>query len=79
MKVIHNTDLSAAGNDCYIYKSVTLFEDLGLYGVLTTEKTVGWYECENMDIKSPPTSDRNTAIAEYIRQGGSLEVCRMFV
>ena len=43
MKIIHNTDLSASGNDCYIYKSVTLFEDLGLYGVLTTEKTVGWY------------------------------------
>lgn len=43
MKIIHSTDLSASGNDCYIYKSVTLFEDLGLYGVLTTEKTVGWY------------------------------------
>ena len=38
MKVISTTDLSGEGNDCYIYKSVSLVEAFSMYTVIEAEK-----------------------------------------
>ena len=73
MKVISTTDLSHSGNDCYIYKSVSLIEEFGMYNILTVEKTVGWFDDKKMYLKSDITCDLDKAKYMYKKCGGILE------
>ncbi len=74
MKVISTTDLSDSGNDCYIYKSVSLIEAFGMYTVIIAEKTVGWFENKQIYAGSEITCDLDRAKYMYKQAGGILEV-----
>jgi hypothetical protein len=50
MRVIATTDTSREGNDCYIYRSVSLVEQFGLYAVFGFQKVVGWAEYEDVTV-----------------------------
>jgi len=73
MKVISTTDLSDYGNDCYIYKTVSLVEEFGMYNVLTAEKVVGWQDRAQMYLKSNTTCDKDKAKYMYKQSGGVLK------
>lgn len=73
MKIISTTDLSDNGNDCYIYKSVSLVEEFGMYNILTAEKVVGWCEREQMYLKSDTTCNFDKAKWMYKQAGGILK------
>lgn len=73
MKIISTTDLSTEGNDCYIYKSVSLIEEFGMYNILTAEKTVGWFDGKQMYLKAETTCDLDRAKFMYKQAGGILE------
>ena len=38
MRTIYTTDLSRYGNDCYIYETISLIEDNGIYNTILTTK-----------------------------------------
>ena len=73
MKIISTTDLSRAGNDCYIYESVSLIEAFGMYTVITADKTVGWFNRQDIYCQSTITSDFEQAKFMYKKAGGILE------
>ena len=74
MKVISTTDLSCHGNDCYIYKSVSLVETFGMYAVIIAEKTVGWFENKEIyAVSETPCSIWSTAVEIYKYYGGIME------
>lgn len=73
MKVISTTDLSRAGNDCYIYESVSLVEVFGVYTVIVAEKTTGWFEREEITTGSKFVYDLDDAKQMYKEYGGILE------
>lgn len=50
MRVISTTDLSREGNDCYIYESVSLVEQFGIYAVIGIQHITGWAEREDVSI-----------------------------
>ena len=72
MNVLSTTDLSHEGNDCYIYKSVSLIEAFGMYNILTAEKTVGWFNDKKMYLKSDTTCNLDKAKYMYKQAGGIL-------
>ena len=67
MKIIRSTDLSDYGNDCYIHKSITLFEEFGLYFIITTEKVSGWSEKEEITCHPKITKNLEEASILYSR------------
>lgn len=73
MKVISTTDLSGVGNDCYIYKSVSLIEEFGMYNILTAEKVIGWSEVKRMYLMAENTCDFDRAKFMYKNAGGILK------
>ena len=73
MNIISTTDLSTDGNDCYIYKSVSLVEAFGMYTIITAEKTVGWFNNTEIYARSKPTCNLDEAKEWYKRSGGILE------
>ena len=73
MKVIHSTDLSRAGNDCYIYESVSLIEAFGMYAIIVADKTRGWFEREEINVSSKVVYDLEEAKKMYKEYGGILE------
>ena len=72
MKIISTTDLSRGGNDCYIYESVSLVEEFGMYAVITCKKVVGWSEFEDICLQGNPTTDIEDAKQRYWEYGGKL-------
>ncbi len=72
MNIISTTDLSREGNDCYIYKSVSLIEAFGMYTVIVADKTSGWCSSKDIYCKSV-TSDLDEAKHMYKQSGGILE------
>lgn len=50
MTVLSTTSLSRPGNDCYIYESVSLVEQFGLYAVIRFYKVTGWSEREKVTV-----------------------------
>ena len=72
MKIISTTDLSREGNDCYIYESVSLVEEFGMYMVITCSKVVGWSESEDVYFQGHPTTDIEEAKQRYWEYGGRL-------
>ena len=72
MKVISTTDLSRYGNDCYIYESISLTEQFGLYAIINFCKVTGWAEREEVSMMKH-TTDINEAKKYYQFYGGILE------
>lgn len=72
MKVISTTDLSGKGNDCYIYKSVSLVEAFGMYTIIVADKTNGWCTTRKIYCQDT-TSDLDMAKHMYKQSGGILE------
>lgn len=70
MKVIATTDLSKEGNDCYIYKSVSLVKEFDMYAIIETTKIVGWSERQEMICHSEITEDFKRAKVLYKKAGG---------
>ena len=70
MKVLHTTDLSREGNDCYLYESVNLIEDFGMYTIIVSRKVVGWFNSKDFIMESAITCDLDEAIDRYKRAGG---------
>lgn len=71
MKVISTTDLSREGNDCYIYKSISLVEALGMYTVIDAEKVIGSWDKRDISC-THTTSDLDTAKYLYKQLGGEI-------
>lgn len=72
MKVIATTDLSRAGNDCYIHETVHLVETCGMYVVFGAKRTTGWYEYNETYTKGM-TEDFDRAKTLYKLADGILE------
>ena len=72
MRVISTTDLSRYGNDCYIYESISLTEQFGVYAVIIYQRVVGWPEREGAFVLES-TTEQPDAIAAYKKYGGIYE------
>jgi hypothetical protein len=72
MRVISTTDISREGNDCYIYESVTLAEQFGLYSVINFLSVTGWAEREDVRVLCA-TRDIDEAKKVYKSVGGVYE------
>lgn len=72
MKTISTTDISRVGNDCYIYESVTLTEQFGIYAVINFVKVTGWAEREEVLVLCT-TTDRKEAKKVYKKHGGRFD------
>ena len=71
MRVIYTTDLSRHGNDCYIYETVSLIEDNGIYNTILTTKVTGWFDDMSMTLGNP-TEDFHEAVKSYKFAGGRM-------
>jgi hypothetical protein len=72
MKLLSTTDTSRFGNDCYIYETVNLVEQFGIYAIIMCQKITGWHEIEDIYVMQT-TTDYNTAVAMYKHYGGVME------
>ena len=72
MRVISSTDISREGNDCYIYESVSLVEQFGIYSVINFYKVTGWSEREDVSVFKY-TTDFEKAKNAYVCHGGKYE------
>lgn len=72
MNIISSTDISREGNDCYIYESVSLVEQFGIYSVINFLKVTGWAEREEVHVLCT-TVDRKKAKKVYKEIGGHLD------
>ena len=73
MRVISTTDISREGNDCYIYESISLVEQFGIYAIINISKVTGWAEREEVFVIYRGTDERK-AIKVYKSYGGKLDV-----
>ncbi len=71
MRVISTTDISREGNDCYIYESISLVEQFGVYSVISCQRVTGWAEREGACILDS-TTELTKAKATYKKYGGIL-------
>jgi hypothetical protein len=72
MRVISTTDISREGNDCYIYESVTLVEQFGIYSVISIQKVTGWAEREEVCVLCTTASGK-AAKKVYKEHGGRFD------
>jgi hypothetical protein len=72
MRVISTTDISREGNDCYIYESVSLVEQFGIYSVISIQRVTGWAEREEVRVLCT-TRDFYEAKKVYNSVGGVYE------
>lgn len=70
MKIIYTTDLSRAGNDCYIEETVSLIEQFGIYAIIVCQKVTGWSEDENIFVHQV-TTELKEALKDYEALGGT--------
>ena len=70
MKVIHTTDLSREGNDCWIAERVSLIKELGLYNVILTTKVSGYWDIQTMTTLDKPVDNLKEALKAYKIAGG---------
>lgn len=61
MNIIITKDTSRPGNDCYIYETVSLVEQFGIYAIIFCQKVTGWAEREDIYVVQTTT---DPAIAE---------------
>ncbi len=71
MKVISTTDLSREGNDCYIYETISLVEQFGIYAIITCRKVSGWAYDETIEVVFS-SSERGKVMEKYYRLGGTI-------
>ena len=55
MKIIKTKDTSRPGNDCYIYETVSLVEQFGMYAIIHCQKVVGWSEHQEISVTRTTT------------------------
>lgn len=60
MNIIKTKDTSRPGNDCYIYETVSLVEQFGIYAIIFCQKITGWAKREDIYVVQT-TSDRKIA------------------
>ena len=72
MRVLSTTDISRPGNDCYIYESVSLVEQFGIYSVINILKVTGWAEREETLVLCA-TKDVDEAKKVYKNVGGEYQ------
>lgn len=72
MRIISTTDTSRDGNDCYIYSSVSLIEQFGIYSVISIQKITGWAEREDVVVLCT-TRDIDVAKEAYRNYGGEYQ------
>ena len=72
MRVISTTDISREGNDCYVYESVSLVEQFGLYAIINMYKVIGWSERKEVNVLKH-TTDFDEAKKHYLFHGGVYE------
>lgn len=72
MNIISTTDKSTYGNDCYIYETVSLVEQFGMYAIITCKKVTGWAKREYIYVNEV-TTDYYKAVDMYKYHGGILE------
>ena len=56
MKVIFTKDTSRCGNDCYIYETVSMIEQFGMYAIIICQKITGWAEREDIFVAQTATN-----------------------
>jgi hypothetical protein len=71
MRVVASTDISRAGNDCWIKEEIALVEQFNVYAVISTIKVTGWADREEILILKS-TSDYKAAVKKYKDNGGIL-------
>ena len=71
MNIIHNTDLSHEGNDCYISKAIAVIEYCSLYAVIQCTDVTGWSDYADFSVVLT-TRWREEAIQKYTELGGKL-------
>ncbi len=69
MNILHTTDRSRHGNDCYIEESVILVEIFGMYSVIVATKITGWWGDEQISVTAP-TFSYPKAMRWYKEKGG---------
>lgn len=69
MNILHTTDLSRHGNDCYIEELVILVEALEMYSVIVITKITGWWGDEQISATAP-TFSYSKAMRWYKEKGG---------
>jgi hypothetical protein len=74
MRIISTTDISREGNDCYIYESVSLVEQFGIYAIIICQRVTGWAKREGMHVLDSAT-DWTKAKEVYKKYGGVYEEC----
>ena len=72
MNILHITDLSRHGNDCYIEELIVLVEALGMYSVIVITKVFGSWGDEQISA-SAPTFSYPKAMRWYKEKGGIIE------
>lgn len=72
MEIIHTTDLSREGNDCYIHESVSLVKAFGMYTVITAIRYTGHYTAKHFYIQEEVCSDYDQAVSYYQIAGGKM-------
>ena len=70
MCILAQTDLSRAGNDCWINESVILCEQFNLYFVLLITKVSGWSDIQEVRLLCEPTDSTSEATSIYKKYGG---------
>jgi hypothetical protein len=71
MEIVSTTDRSRAGNDCYIYESVSLVMQFDMYAVIVCQRVTGWAEREEVSVQCV-TRDYAQAKKAYKHCGGIL-------
>ena len=61
MNIIKTKDISRYGNDCYIYETVSLVEQFGIYAIVFCQKITGWASKKDIFVAQTTT---DLAIAE---------------
>ena len=64
MKVSSTKDTSRYGNDCYIYETVSMVEQFGMYAIIICQKITGWAEREDIFVAQTAT-DYDTALKMF--------------
>ena len=72
MNIISTTDISRAGNDCYIKQTISLVEFCGLYAIIECTSISGFVS--DKDIVTVIKSENYDEVVEfYTRNGGILK------
>ena len=73
MKILSQTDLSRAGNDCWINETIMLCEEFdAMYFVMSIEKVTGWSDYKDIKIIDGMSYSKEYAIKKYKEYGGKL-------